>query len=47
MHTKFDIAKNGMNDCLAHALGLIHTKPLIPTKREEYSNLLFMFPLHI
>lgn len=44
MHTNFDIAKNGMNDCLAHALGLIHTKPLIPTKREEYSKIIIYVP---
>ncbi len=44
MHTNFDIAKNGMNDCLAQALGLINIKPLIPTKREEYSKIAIYVP---
>lgn len=44
MHTNFDIAKNGMNDCLANALGLMNIKPLIPTKREEYSKIAIYVP---
>ncbi len=44
MHTNFDIATNGMNDCLAHALGLKNIKPLIPTKREEYVKLIVYVP---
>ena len=44
MHTNFDIAKNGMNDCLANALGLMNIQPLIPTKREEYSKIAIYVP---
>ena len=44
MHTNYDIAPNGMNDCLAEMLGLTQTKPLIPTKREEYSKLAIYVP---
>lgn len=45
MHTNFDIADNGMNDCLSQALGLVNIKPLIPTKREEYSKLIVYVPV--
>ena len=44
MHTNFDIAKNGMNDCLAQTIGLENIQPLIPTKREEYSKLVIYTP---
>ncbi|MTL49413.1 Nif3-like dinuclear metal center hexameric protein, partial [Turicibacter sanguinis] len=44
MHTNFDIAKNGMNDCLAQTIGLENIQPLIPTKREEYSKLVIFTP---
>ena len=45
MHTNFDIADNGMNDCLAKTIGLTQISPLIPTKREEYSKLIIYVPL--
>lgn len=44
MHTNFDIAENGMNDCLANTIGLKNLKPLIPTKQEEYSKLAVYVP---
>lgn len=44
MHTNFDIAENGMNDCLAKTIGLSNISPLIPTKREEYSKLIIYVP---
>ncbi|MDE5976961.1 MAG: Nif3-like dinuclear metal center hexameric protein [Turicibacter sp.] len=44
MHTNFDIAKNGMNDCFAEALGLKEIQPLIPTKREPYSKIAIYVP---
>lgn len=45
MHTNYDIAPGGMNDCLAEALELTQIKPLIPTKYESYSKLTIYAPI--
>lgn len=44
MHTNYDIAPGGMNDCLGEALKLNKTQPLIPTKSENFSKLAVYVP---
>lgn len=44
MHTNYDVAENGMNDCLAATIGLKNCRPLIKTKREEYSKVAIYVP---
>jgi len=44
MHTNYDIAPGGMNDCLAEALELTQIKPLILTKCENFSKIAIYVP---
>jgi len=45
MHTNYDIAPGGMNDCLAEVLELTEIKPLIDTEQESYSKIAIYVPL--
>ncbi|MGL4335354.1 MAG: Nif3-like dinuclear metal center hexameric protein [Turicibacter sp.] len=45
MHTNYDIAKNGMNDCLANLLNINNPQPLILTKNEPYSKIAIYTPI--
>lgn len=44
-HTNLDVAKGGVNDLLAAALGLINTEVLVPTTAEELRKLSVFVPL--
>lgn len=43
-HTNLDIAKGGVNDLLAEALGLSHTEVLVPTYEERLKKLVVYVP---
>lgn len=43
-HTNLDVAKGGVNDLLAEALGLAHTEVLVPTYQEKLKKLVVFVP---
>lgn len=43
-HTNFDSAVGGVNDVLAHKLGLTETAVMIPVQREQYKKLVVTIP---